>query len=238
MSMTWHGVNSETVYCYVEKYPDIMMPKRKRQKFSVPGRNGDIIIDEDAFENVQQKYEIYISAKRSGLSLAETVRRVVAWLLVPGYQTLVDSYNSGITRYAALVGGYEIRDSLLRYGKATLYFDCKPQRYLNSYLNTGTTISSSPGTITNPTMQTARPKIKLSGSGNGGILKVGGTQVSISGAVNNVLIDSEELNCTRGSTEANSSMSGDFPTLAPGDNAIEFSGSITSITITPRYFEL
>ena len=60
----WHGVSGDDVGVVVERYPDVIIPNRKQEKISVPGRSGDLLIQQDAFENVRQSYDIYISADR------------------------------------------------------------------------------------------------------------------------------------------------------------------------------
>ena len=63
------GVRSTALGVFVEKYPPRPIPKRKHEKFSVPGRNGDVIVYEDAWENIVQPYDIYLSAEKPGLPL-------------------------------------------------------------------------------------------------------------------------------------------------------------------------
>ena len=86
----WHGISSDDVNVIVEHCPDVIFPSRKQEKISVVGRNGDLLIEQDAYENVMQRYDIYVSAEKPRLP---TISHTVAeWLMVKGYQRLEDSY--------------------------------------------------------------------------------------------------------------------------------------------------
>ena len=52
-------------------------------------------------------------------------------------------------------------------------------------------------------------------------------------------IDSELMNCFKGTELKNGSVSGDgFPELSKGDNVLSFSGGITRVEIVPRWVSL
>ncbi|MBR2582370.1 MAG: hypothetical protein IKD61_03135, partial [Oscillospiraceae bacterium] len=59
----FNGTRSSALSVFVEKYPPRPIPQRKCERFSVPGRSGDVVAWEDAWENVTQKYSIYLSAE-------------------------------------------------------------------------------------------------------------------------------------------------------------------------------
>ncbi len=126
MSFTFNGVSSDTMGLIVEKFPPRPFPARKVNIFSIPARSGDLIIDQGAFENVIQEYDVYIK----GGSFQTKATAIANWLLSPaGYQRLEDSYDSTIYREARFIGGVDFANSLNRFGRATIRFDCKPQRY-------------------------------------------------------------------------------------------------------------
>ena len=126
----WHGKSSDDVHVIVERCPDVIVPSRKHEKISITGRSGDLLVEQDAYENVLQRYEIYVSAEAPRLpTISHTV---VEWLMVKGYQRLEDSYWLDTFRMASYTGGTEIANILNRYGRATIEFDCKPQRFYKS----------------------------------------------------------------------------------------------------------
>ena len=56
--IVWDGRSSDNLRVIVEHHPVFAMPERKREVISVPGRNGDIIVSQDAFSNVEQEYDL------------------------------------------------------------------------------------------------------------------------------------------------------------------------------------
>lgn len=128
MSFTFNGINSDTMGLYVEKYPDRPFPSRKQNVFQIHGRSGDLIVDENAFSNVTQNYEVFILGGSQGFQARASA--IANWLLSPvGYADLTDSYDPTVYRKARFIGGIEFVNSLNKYGKATIAFDCCPQRY-------------------------------------------------------------------------------------------------------------
>ena len=91
MSFTFDGINCETLNLYVEKFPDRPVPRRKTTTYSVPGRSGDLIVDEDAWENVIQPYEVYV--KGDTVDMQTRVSAIAAWLVgSAGYKVLTDKW--------------------------------------------------------------------------------------------------------------------------------------------------
>ena len=129
MSITWNGISSDTIGVIVEKIPNRYVPTRRFSPQQVAGRNGNILLVDKAFPNVEQEYEVYLSAEAQGLP---TVARACAeWLMGPdGYCRLTDSYDTTVYREAFLMGGFDIENILNKFGRCTITFSCKPQKYL------------------------------------------------------------------------------------------------------------
>ena len=68
------------------------------------------------------------------------------------------------------------------------------------------------------------------GTGDG-ILKVNGENITLTSINTSITLDSELMEAS-----VNSKMSGNFPTLKPGNNSIDWSGGITKVDITPRWW--
>ena len=114
---------------------------------------------------------------------------------------------------------------------------CQGKRWLKSG-ETAITVSSTNTNITNPTAFPARPVIVVTGSGNG-TLTVGGTVVTLTGISTGMIIDCERMTVTdsAGTTNLNSVMTlGEFPTIPAGTSAVQFTGGITSLAITPNWY--
>lgn len=231
--MIWfHNVSSDDVHVVVERYPNVIVPNRKQEKIAIPGRSGDLLIQQDAFENVRQQYDIYISAETP--RLPTIAHKVAEWLCVKGYQRLEDSYWLDTFRLASFQGGIDIANILNRFGRGTIEFDCKPQRY---YKSGDFFISLSNGQkLINPSPFTAKPEIFVAGSG-AGTLTINGKTLSLTNTTN-VTIDCDTMQVFRNGESANSIASGTFPDLPDGESAISWTGGILGIRIRPRWWTL
>lgn len=239
MSIIWDGKNSDSYGIIVTKYPDYKKPTRKTDVYSVPGRNGDIIMQQDAWENVNQPYEI--ATNGNGGTAADS-SNVSEWLFsADGYCRLSDSFDTTHFRLAYCSNGYDVENLMGVMGRAKIVFDCKPQRFLITG-ETPVTISTSGQTINNPTEFNARPLLKVIGGGSSGTLTINGTVFTISNTSAPIFIDCEEMDCydANGDNKNSivSSSNSEFATIAPGSNTIGFTGGITSVVITPRWWEL
>lgn len=229
--MIWfNGRSSDDFRLIVQRYPTVILPTRKIEKVSVPGRNGDILIQQDAFENVAQRYEIYISAEQSRLT--PITHKIAEWLCVKGYQRLEDSYFLDTFRLAAFNGGLNIENVLNRFGRATIEFDCKPQRFYKfgdffSEVTNG-------GKLQNPSPYAAKPILIVSGTGEGTIT-VNDDTLELEDC--DLTIDCELMQAYKNGVSKNGTVTGDFFTLE-GESEISWTGGITGIQIKPRWFTI
>ena len=230
--ITWHGVPSSEVPVVVEHPPGRTVPKRKMSIISIPGSNRDILITEDAYESVSQPYEIHIPPNRPRLDIA--VQNVMRWLCVDGYNRLEDSYEPHVFRLAYYPGGQTVENILNKAGKVRIEFICRPERWLK----TGEVpiVLYIAGNIINPTDNVAKPLITVRGSGTG-TLTVGGKTISMTDC-NGVVLDCEDEDAYRGSTNMNSTVSGTFPVIESGAVAVSWTGGVTGVTIIPRWWLL
>ena len=237
MSLTFNGVSSDSLGVIVERYPDRPIPERIVETVRVPGRNGTLTFSE-GFANVRQDYDVYLSAAANGLPSAAA--GMAAWLLAPdGYQRLTDTYNTGEYRMGRLINPEALQNFYNKYGRATLSFDCMPQRWLTS----GETVTTytADTTITNPTSFTAMPTVYVTIAGDGQF-SLGGYTVGITGVNGIVTLDCETNNASANGGTLNLNpyvtlADGDFPKLAPGANTLTFiTGSISAIKIAPRWW--
>ena len=235
--ITWNGITSDSLNCIVERYPIYTVPRRKQSAISVPGRNGDLLLQQQSYSNYIQAYDVYLSGPRNGSKMPEVAQAVAAWLNVGGYQKLIDDYTPDSYRMAFFQGPMDLENTFNLYGRATIEFNCKPQRFLNSG-DTAQTISTSGGTITNPTAYNAKPLIAVYGS-RAATLQVGEYVCKLSSIDESITLDSDTENAYKGTTNLNSKVTiPDFPELVPGANTITWTGGITSVEIIPRWWTL
>lgn len=238
--ITWNGTTSDSLNILVESVPDYEKPARKVDIYSVPGRNGDIAQVQDAWENVKQTYNI--SAGGGSMhSVPGAFSAVASWLYAQkGYKRLSDGFDTTHFRMARFDGPFDVENIMTRAGRAEITFDCKPQRFLVSG-ETPVTITEAT-TITNPTAFNARPLLLVTGGGVEGTVTVNGTVFTISDTTVPVYIDCETMDCYDGNGNNKnsivSSSTSEFATLAPGSNSIGLTGAISSVQITPRWWEL
>ena len=160
MSITIGSTSSDSVGVIVEAYPSRIIPDRKQAVFEVVGRNGDIVDvygarSMQSFSNYIQQYDIYMNAESVGLE--QRARRVAKWLYNSstlgyaerGYIELQDSYEPDYYREAYFVGPADVASTLARFGRCTISFSCKPQKFLLSG-QTSIPLTSGTNTFTNP----------------------------------------------------------------------------------------
>ena len=228
MSITFHGVNSDTIGLVVEKYPSYNIPRRKMTAVSVPGRNGDVLYQQDAYEDVVQAYECYIK----GSNLSTAVQAVIAWLMVDGYQRLEDSYTPNQYRLAYCNNATEVANTMNEFGRCTIEFTCKANRYLTSGEAEVTIVS--PHSLTNPTSYPSKPLIYVNTVSSG--------QIDIDGVVidceaGEYYIDCESQNAYLGTVNMNSYIAcTEFPTLA-GTSVVTLS-TVTTCKVVPNWWTL
>ena len=231
--ITWAGVPLSTVTnVLIENAPETNRPARKVDRYEVPGRNGDIVAPQNAWENVTRNYELMVYAG----DYNQMASALMAWLYAPsGYQRLEDSFDSLVYRLAYVSEATDIENLVSENGRCTVSFECDPRRFLKTG-ERAVTLSGT-GTITNPTRFTAKPVITVSGSGNGTI-ECGGYTITIAGIYDGMTIDCEQMDAYAGTTNLNNLVSGSFPVIPGGEQTITITGGITSIKVTPNWWTI
>lgn len=206
-------------------------PSRIVEKVTIPYRSGDLIIDTGAYTNYMLTYTVDIMDNTKA-----TAEAISEWLLnTKGYCELTDTYNPEYYRKAAYYNQLDYTlSALYRYGKATITFDCKPQKYLNSGRNPlGRTDGS---IITNPTAMPSKPFMRIYGTGQ---VTLGDYSFTINSNSSFVDIDCETMQIFRGTTNLSNTVTmSEFPELPSGDTTIGLASGITSFSITPRWWKL
>ena len=222
---------------HIEKIPAIKGSTRKRTTVSVPGRNGDLHYDEEAFSNYKQPYECYFHGCRPTPEQTHAIR---AWLCASGeYLKLEDTYDPAYYRMATFVGPLDVNNYFNKYGRCTVYFDCAPQFFLKS--GDDPVVFDRNSLIYNPTSQKALPLITVYGTG-AGTLTIGGYTVEIKYMQDCVMLDCDLEDAYKVTDGERSNQNANiyapyFPKLLPGENTISFTGDIASVEIIPRWWE-
>lgn len=144
----------------IQAPPTYNFPSRDVTVEHIPGRNGDLVIDNKCWQNTDRTYSI-ASIFRPGTNFIANSERLIKWLTsLHGYYRLEDSYDPDVYRLA------EFKDSgslTNYYDKATVLnvtFNCKPQRYLKNG-EKPVKFSGSVAVLENPTGYESLPLITI-----------------------------------------------------------------------------
>ena len=100
-------------------------PAYDYEVIQIPGRNGDLIMDNGRFNNITVTYPAFVV----DVSNLQDIRQ---WLLKNrGYQRITDDYNPTEFRMGYFAGDFDVDVFANRAGTFDLTFNCKPQRFLN-----------------------------------------------------------------------------------------------------------
>ena len=266
--ITFNGKSSSSFGIIVERYPSPNRPARRGTVLQIPGRNGNLVIEDGTYENVTLKFDVYLSAEPA--NLYDRAAAVADWLLVSsGYQRLMTEYEPDIFRLARFAGPLDIEAILNIHGRATLEFDCYPQRFdaLGHVYSDYGSLSSGSATITNTGIMIAKPMIKVTGKGNVVLdfaSAASGNTTEVDFAFSTSKTETIILDCDlhdayyEDGSNANAAVSfldaeasipesadyfyPTFPELTPGSNTVSLSalssGTLSGLKIMPRWWSL
>lgn len=234
----YNGESSVDYGILVEHPPGYRIAQRDYEKIHIPGRNGDLIIDNGSYQNVPVTYQIAVGNRKK--AFVEMANKISEWLnSASGYARLEDSYEPEYYRLAAYQDETNIENILFHAGRTTINFDCKPQRFLKSGDNAIEFTGQS--SLRNPTSFKSLPIITVYGTGEG-VLNIGDNVVHILSIDEYVVINSEIQDAYKGSINKNSTIdfgnNNEFPVLSEGNNYINFNGQITKVEVVPKWWTL
>ena len=239
-SFNFGGVSSLDYGVYISGESVYNAPEKAYDMQVIPGRNGNLAIYQNRFENIELTYPAFVfrdNQTQFAGSISDFRNEIYS---KNGYQRLYDTYHPDEFRLGIYKAGLEVDP--VQYGNAGQFeitFDCKPQRFLVSG-ETTVPFTGNAG-ITNKTLFESKPLIKVTGYGT---LGVGDRSVIITGvAGQEIYIDCEIMEAWEKSGSAIvprndyvQYVGNKFPVLAPGVNGISMSGNITRVEITPRWW--
>ena len=236
---TYNGRSSADFGLHIEKKDVFSAPEYDAEFISIPGRSGDIINPNRRFANIKVTYTVFL-ARKNVAALASDLRDIKGWLYSEPdrYHELTDSYDAEYFRYGVISGSLDIEEQLSKVGSFTVTFNCKPFKYSFAGQQT-VSADASELTITNPTAFESRPYIKLYGSGTVTLnISSGGSTTSwtISAINEYIEIDSELMNCFKGTMLKNDVVKGaEFPVFKSGICTINCNGDVSRIEVIPRW---
>lgn len=230
---TFDGETSADFGVYISGSGTYNAPDRDITTYSVPGRNGDLIVDNGRFLNTTITYEASIIH-----NFPLNAERLRLWLKSKtGYKRLEDSYHPDFYRMAYFSGAIDFSPGFLNWNaQLTLNFTCLPQRWLKSG-EFPIQMNQSGAQLFNAYMPSL-PLIKVYGSGSG-TLVVNQTTIVIKDISEYMMIDCDIQNAYKGTVNQNQNISAPvFPELQSGENIIAWSGNISGVEIVPRWWTI
>ena len=231
--LIFDGKSSKDFGVYISGLNTYNAPERDISTVSVPGRNGDLTIDNGRYKNVDIVYPAFIYADFD--NNIEGLRNYL--LSKKGFKRLEDTYHPDEFRLARYKGNFsaDVVD-WLEAGEFDLKFDCYPQRFLKSGEQDITFMAA--GSLYNE-YQESKPLIRAYGTGS---FTINGITLTITTAdgYTDIDCDLQEAYKDTMATSCNANIeltSGAFPVLSPGMNNITLT-SITQLDIKPRWWIL
>lgn len=201
-------------------------PSRSVDMIEVPGRSGDLLVDNGSYNNITGSYGVIIT----GDVPKNTDRLKYLLYSQKGYQRLYDSDLKGFYRMAAFNSGFDIVETDA--GVVQLTFDCKPFKY--DILGENAVVFTSDGSLYNKYFEPSRPIITVYGRGQGNVY-IGNQTITISDIDEHVTIDAEMQDAFKELQNKNATVNTADILLLPENNLISFSGGVTRVEIKPRW---
>lgn len=252
-NLKFNGVSTVDLGLIIQTQPAYVFPSKDVATSHVPGRNGDLIIDQESYTNVDRTYAL-ASVYRPGTDFISNAQQVLNWLnSASGYARIEDSYDPEVYRMGVYKGGGELTDLYTKATTLNAVFNCKPQRYLKSG-ELEVEFAGSEIEIINPTDQKSLPKITISGltktgdndvllvtvSKNSGIVV---SSISLTSVPSTTIVIDSDIQTTYDDTKIDMNqyvgLNGkDFPSLSGGKNIIKVKKYSEKSTYLQKYNDI
>lgn len=229
--LTFDNISTKEYGVYISGSGTFGAPERDVEVQEIPGKNGDIVLDNGRYKNRPLSYPAFIF-RDFGVNV-EGLRNMLLTHST-NYYKIKDTYHPQEFVLGRWAGSFEPEmEEDLKAGRFEFKFDCKPQRFLESGQNPIDMDAS--GNILNPTLQEAKPLLRVFGVGS---FIINGTTMTISTADVYTDLDCDIQEAYKGTTNCNGNVSGEYPILSPGVNLVTLNSGITRIVIYPRWWIL
>ena len=209
---SWNGVKCTEYGIHVTTQPSIICPSERVTFTNMPGKPGSLTTLE-----ANDVYDDFILPVECTVANLSRLPEICAWLKEAGKLGLPACpggfYNARIANqieFSKILRNHEKR-------AFTVSFRCKPFWYQENVPEI--TLTTSGAFVTNPGSVYAEPVITVYGSGEI-TLMVGMTIVELDSITDSITLDTPLMEAYNGAASMNGNMSGDFPTLTPGANAV------------------
>ena len=223
-TFTFRGYSSADMGVIVSVAPPVIRAQLRDTAVEVPGAHGNLHFSMGTYDEILLPIECTL--------IDNTKLDVVsAWLTGNGWLTVSTEPNRAYK--ARVINQIPFNRVLeqLNIRAFTVIFTCFPFRY--TFPITYQTLLTG-ATIVNPTTLYSEPKIVINGAGDI-TLNVGTYVISVAGLQSTITLDSEIGESYDNIMLRNYMVTGALPLLLPGNNAISWSGNITSLVVTHNW---
>ena len=226
-SFTWNNVLSTSEGIIMQDMPKIIRPEERVNHITIPGRSGELTETEGT-----DVYNSYIQSVPIAVNSLSNVKAIEKWLRGSGYVTFCNESNR--KQRARVINAV----TFTKHSKNSSWYEAEVQFYcdpLKEAINeTSVEITSSGATITNPGDVESRPLITITGSGDITI-RINDRALALESVVSGWKVDSDLEWVIDGTLPLSGVCTGDFPRIRTGESAVQWTGSVTKLTILPRW---
>ena len=223
----WNGKRCTEYGIHVSEQPPLTLPAERVTFTDVPGRSGSLTTTEGEYV-----YEDMVLTAQCFIESGARVPEIAAWLR--GNGTVIFA-NRPEGYYEARIINQIPFEKILRgnpHRSFAVNFRCKPFWYQKNVAPIALTQSGS--FVTNPGNVYAEPVITVYGTG-AITLMVGMIITELEGISGSITLNSQLQEAYSGTTSMNGAISGEFPVLLPGQNAVSWTGNVTSLNVIPNW---
>lgn len=222
----------------IEYRPVIQKPRRKVTPKSVYGRSGDLLFDEEAYENTPLDLELYFKAE------TEEERNDLRDLITFGFDTgsyipFVPYFDKDKIYYVQTTQA-PVFSGNVAFGYKEKYNVALTVKPFKQLIDSGQLTLTNGQTIVNPSKYLSQPVFTITGSGDMTI-KVNGKDFVIKNIQGSIIVNSVIPSAYRNIAgevynEENKIYTRDYPVLKSGNNVISWTGSgITKVEVETRW---
>lgn len=228
-----NDVGGLTLGVYMEEAPSIVSAGERGEWIEIAGRDGEAWRGDGALEGYDVEAKIYIVETASLSDVLEWLRGA-ARLRWGGWD-----WEYRVSGADIQIQVSEWKEFVELGWEGTVRWRAQPYRY--RYPAAAAIAANNPGVLTNPGTAPSAPLITVEGSGDIA-LAIGGYTISMEGIEDGIVIDCESRTAysldgaqlLTGKLTLISTDAGRWPRLAPGANAIGWTGSAT-VSVLPRW---
>lgn len=229
---TFNGIESSEFGVFLEKEPEIVIGNVRAETQTVIGSAKVLHFTEgdDAMDPIAISMDCCLANADE-----DTITQVCAWLRGSG--DLITEYDEDHYYRSAMITNQIPLARVFRATRGytfTVELEAEAHRYHYPPVSARTITAA--GWLNNPGTAPAEPLIRLNGSGDVSLM-IGDSTLEIDGITDYVMIDCETQMVYREDVNLGASVTrlGEWPKIPVGGCNISWSGSVSSLVITPRW---